>query len=269
MAVTSNTFGMQRVFKVKIFDLADGSCLGMLTNLKDSNLSMTGELVYATGGDGNPKLVGFGHSKAAMLTTNNALVDFGVAGAILGSDYIVGVNTNYVYTDVVTVTTNAGVTEFTALGSVGAEIGFAYVQNADGTLGKKLEQAGTASAGKFAYAVGTKALTFFAGDVPTGSKVIVFYNATTSATTRTLLDKSNVFSKEVKVVADGIMKDPCTGTEYGAQVIFHKAQTSNNMELALSADGDPVVMNAEFEALLACNSNDLVEIIVYDPEETV
>lgn len=269
MAVTSNTFGMQRVFKVKIFDLVDGTCLGMLTNLKDSTLTMTGEIVYVTGGDGNVKIAGFGHSKAAMLTTTNALVDFGVAGAILGSDYVSGSNKNYVYTDVITVTGTSANTEFTALGSVGAEIGYIYIQNPDGTLGTKLEQAATASAGKFAYAFATKALTFFAGDVPTGSKVVAFYNATTGTSTRTLKDKTNVFSKEVKLVADGIMKDPCTGAEYGAQVIFHKAQTSNNMEFALSADGDPVVQAAEFEALRNCVSDDLVEIIVYDPEETV
>lgn len=269
MAVTTNTYAIQKVFTIRAFDLVTGECLGQFKDLKDSNLSVNSELVYAQGGVGNPKIVGFGHSKTAMLTANNALVDFGTAGIILGSTPVVGTNTNLTITDVLTVTTNAATTTYTALGTAGTEIKFAYLKNADGTLGTKFTQAATPSTGKFSYTVGTKALAFFAGDVTSGAEVVVFYKATAGATTRTIADKINVFAKQVKVVADTLVTNTCDGTEYGAQLVIHKAQTSNNMELALSADGAPTVQNVEFDALKSCTSNNLFDLIVFDSTETV
>lgn len=272
MSVNTSTYAVQRVFTIRAFDLVTNECLGTLKDLKDSNLAFGGDIVYAQGSPGNPKIVGFGVNASSTLSATNALLDFGTAGIILGATPIIGTNTKYVHTDILSpagATPTTVTTTYTALGTVGAEIKYVYIQNTDGTLGTKLTQNGTVSAGKFTYTAGTKTLTFNAGDIPTGSKIVMFYNAQTSATTRQISKKTDVFPKQVKIVADTLFKDTCTGVEYGGQVIMWNAMPSQSLEFALSADGEPAVMAVEFEALKNCTSTDLVTMLVYDTGETV
>lgn len=268
MAVTTNTYAVQRVFTIRAFDLVTNECLGTLKDLKDSNLSMGGELVYATGGVGNPKIVSFGHSAMAKLTATNALIDFNTNGIVMGAVPTIGTSTKYVHTDFMTAGTNTATTQYTALGTVGAEIKYVYTLNADGSLGTKYTQNATATTGKFAYAFATKTITFFTGEVPVGTKLVAFYNCTLGLTTRTIAKKTDVFPKQVKLVADTLFKDTCTGVEYGGQVIIWNAMPSQTLEFALSADGEPAVQAVEFEALKNCLSNDLVTMMVFDQTET-
>jgi hypothetical protein len=239
-----------------------------MKDLKDSNLSFGAELVYATGSPGNVKICSFGHSSMSKLTATNALIDFNTNGIVMGAVPTIGTTNKYVHTDYVTAGTNTATSTYTALGTVGAEIKYVYVLNADGSLGTKLTQNATATTGKFAYAFATKALTFFAGEVPAGAKLVMFYNCLLGASTRSINKKTDVFPKQVKIVADTLFKDPCSGVEYGGQIIMWNAQTSPNLEFALSADGEPAVQAIEFEALRNCVSNDLVTMMIFDQTET-
>lgn len=272
MSVNTSTYAIQKVFTIRAFDLVTNECLAELKDLKDSNLSFGGELVYATGGVGNPKIAGFSHSNTAMLTATNALINFGASSLVLGATPIIGSTTKYVYTDVISpagATPTTANTTYTAIGTAGSEIKFVYIQNSDGTLGTKLTQNGTVSAGKFTYTAGTKTLTFNSGDIPTGSKIVCFYNATLGSSSRTITKTTDLIPKQVKIVADTLVKDTCTGVEYGAQVTIWNAQTSPNMEMALSADGEPAVQGIEFEGLKNCLTNDLATMVVFDSSETV
>lgn len=164
-----------------------------------------------------------------------------------------------------TIGTNAATTTYTALGTAGSEIKQLYVRNTDGSLGTKyVQMTGTPTTGKFVYNPGTKALTFFAGDLAAGSKIVAFYNATAGATTQTITSTTDRFAKNVKMVATGLARDICTGVDYKCQLIFYKAKISNGFEFALSADGDPSVQSLEFEALKACGSTDLWDLIVFE-----
>lgn len=190
-------------------------------------------------------------------------------GTQMGSTPITGSNTDYMYPDVIAVTSDVGATRFTALGVAGAEIKFLDLLLSDGSLGTRLTQAATPSAGKFMYTPGTKAINFFAGDVVSGTNVFGSYNATTGASTKTITSKVNLFAKNVKVVIDGLVRDTCTGLDYKAQIIFFKAKASNKFDFTLTADGQPAVQNLELEALKSCGSDDLVKMIVFDDDETV
>jgi hypothetical protein len=123
---------------------------------------------------------------------------------------------------------------------------------------------GTPTAGKFTYNSGTKALSFFAGDVTSGGQVVAFYKATAGAATQTVSSMSDVFAKNVKLVATGLVRDICTGVDYKAQIIFYKAKVSNGFEFALTADGDPAVQSIDFEALKDCGSTKLWDLIVWE-----
>jgi hypothetical protein len=264
MAVTSR-FAIQRVFDLTLFDLSTNECLGIMDNLKTTTFTQEGEVVYAQGGAGNPKIVGFDHSKAARFTCESATFDNLAFGAQLGATPVLGANTNIVITDVIAGGTNTATTTYTALGTAGSEVLFVYKRNADGSLGIKFTQmTGTPTTGKFIYTAGTKTLNFYAGEVSTTDTLVTFYRATAGATTLTTSSFTDVFAKSVKLVATGLVRDICTKVDYKAQIIFYSAKLSNAFELTLTADGDPAVQSIEFEALKSCNSTKLWDLIVWE-----
>lgn len=77
--------------------------------------------------------------------------------------------------EIVTVYSGTATLTGTPVGTAGAEIGFVYKKNMNGSLGTKYEQDATASGtGKFSYA--DKTTTFFEGDVTDGDEIVVFYD---------------------------------------------------------------------------------------------
>lgn len=264
----STRFAIQRIFDLALFDLSTNECLGIMDNLKTTNFTQEGEVVYADGGAGNPHIVGFDHSKRARFTCESATFDNLAWGTQVGATPLTGTNTNIVVTDVLTpvagTPTNV-ITTYTALGTAGSEILFAYKRNSDGSLGTKFTQmTGTPTAGKFVYTVGTKTMAFYTGEVTATDQIVVFYRATAGATTLTTSSFSDKFAKTVKLVATGLVRDVCTKVDYKAQIIFYNAKMSNNFEFALAADGDPAIQSIEFEALQACGNTKLWDFIVWE-----
>lgn len=47
--MVSSKFAIQRVFTVRLFDLDTGACTGLLEDLKQSNFSHDGVIVYSQG----------------------------------------------------------------------------------------------------------------------------------------------------------------------------------------------------------------------------
>ena len=62
MAIDTSKFAVQQIFVVDAFDLDDGSLITRFEDLKNATLSNNGTVVYAQGGVGNPKIIGFCHS---------------------------------------------------------------------------------------------------------------------------------------------------------------------------------------------------------------
>jgi hypothetical protein len=261
---TPNQWAIQRVFKIRLFDLITGANIGYLEHLQNSDFAADGVVVWADGGPGNPHLVPFDHSKKATLTCQSAAWDDAALGTQIGSSPTVGTNTNLVITDILTVTTNAATTTYTALGTVGNEINYVYLRNPDGSLGTKFTQDATASASKFTYTPGTKALAFFSGDITTGSEIVVFYNATAGSTTRTLSSYTDKFAKSVKMVADGLVRNIYNDQDYAMQIIFYKGKVSNKFDFKLAANGAPSVQNFDIEAAQQPGTTKLWDLIVYD-----
>jgi len=264
----SDRWAIQRVFTADLFDLTNGMNIGHMSDLKESTFKQEATLVWVQGGPGNPKLLGFDHSKMASFAIKSAYFSSNVMGAQLGATPVTGTNANLVWTDTLTVTTSATPTAtatYTPVGTAGSEIKYAYVLNTDGSLGTQYTQmVGTATTGKFS--VSGKTITFAfadAGALPTGTQIAVFYNATAASDTVTVSSYTDLFAKNVKVVLNSLVRDLCTGLDYKAQIILYKAKASNNFTFTLTADGGPSVQDMELEALKSCSSTKLWDLIVY------
>lgn len=163
--------------------------------------------------------------------------------------------------EIVTVASNAATISETATGIAGAEIGYAYVVNDDGTYSTKLTQDTAASAGKFSYAA--KTITF--SGLEDGTKVAVCYEYVPSDAQLISVTADGIPATAL-VTAYGLAKDVCTGKLYPCQV-DGMAQVDANYTLDLSADGDPAVHALNLEFVKSCTSKRLYDFKIYTDEE--
>ena len=260
----SNRFAIQRVFDIYMFDLVTGESKGRMNKLKESNFTNEQTTVYADGGAGNPHIVGFDHSKMARIEASDATYNLPVMGTQLGTTPVTGENTDYVFEDKVYIASNAALTTYTALGTVGDEIKFVYELNSDGSLGTSYEQDTVLATGKFTYDYATKTVEFYAGDLADDTQIIMYYNCTTDSSAKTLSNYTNVFSDHVKMVAKGLVRDICTKEDSLCEIIFYNAKVSGNFNMSLASDGEVASQNVSFEALSSCDNDKLWDIIIAD-----
>lgn len=274
LAIDTSKFAVQQIFTVDAFSLEDGSLISRFEDLKNSTLNNNGTIVYAQGGVGNPKIIGFSHSKESTLEIESAVITGGALGIQTGSGLIEMTDaTEIPFDEVLTVVAGTdensnptATTAYTANGEVGNEIAFAYVLNTDGTTKTTLKQAATVGEGTFTYASATKTISFSADQVPVGSKVLVIYNPKVSNALR-ITNSTEVFAKNVRLHCRTLFRDTCTGRDYVGVLVIYKAKAGEEWSIALSADGDPAVHAISFEALKSCESPVLWDIFIYDTDD--
>lgn len=271
MAIDTSKFAVQQIFVVDAFNLDTGALIARFEDLKNSTLNNNGTVVYAQGGVGNPKIIGFSHSKESTLEVESAVITGGALGIQTGSGLIdLTSATDIPFDEVLTVTGEAAipeaVTTYTATGTAGSEIGFVYVLNTDGTTKKTIKQGGSAASGEFAYASASKKITFAEGDVVAGDKVLVVYYPTAS-TAYQISNSTEVFAQNVRLHCKTLFRDTCTGKDYVGVLVMYKAKAGEEWSLELSADGDPAVHAISFEALKSCESPVLWDIFIYDTDD--
>ena len=269
MAIDTSKFAVQQIFVVDAFDLDDGSLITRFEDLKNSTLSNNGTVVYAQGGVGNPKIIGFSHSKESQLSIESAVITEGAIGMQTGSGVVSLTDTNLIPFDEVLVASSKAdeaTTTYVAQGATGSEIGFAYLLNDDGTVKKTFTQDSVVSAGKFTYASSTRTLAFNSGEVPVGSKILVIYKPKISAA-KQITNSTETFAKNVRLNCKTLFRDTCSGKDYVGVLVIYKAKAGEEWSLELASDGAPAVHNITFEALKSCESPVLWDIFIYDTDD--
>lgn len=222
------------------FDIATGAYLFTLDELQSASIANSEEKQDITGKQGR-KLTSLKKNKSVVISGTNGLVSGGLFELQVGSKFENKV-TEVMWTDYLTVSGNAATTNYTAVGTEGAEISAVYVKNTDGTLGESLEQASTTESGKFAYAPSTKKLTFTG--LTDGTEVVVYYMRKIQA--NTLENLSDKYSGKCALYIDAMGEDKCANV-YRIQFYIPKADFSGEFSLEM---GDNQTVHAfEAEAL--------------------
>lgn len=261
----SNQFAMQKVFSVKGFDIETGELLLTLKKMKETTFTNGQETVWVTGSDS--RIASFDHSKTAMLSGASALISDELLALQTGEDVKnLSASTLFEYEDTLTITSNVATTTYTATGTAGAEVGFAYILDANGSSLATLTQDAAATPTKFTYTSGTKALTFFAGAYPDGTKVRVVYHPTASSLKK-VQSGSQTFAKTVRIVADCKLKDACNDKIIFGQLKADKGKISGAFEWSLTDGGEATVHNFECEFLESCDDDILWELLIVDPDD--
>lgn len=223
------------------FDIATGAYLFTLDELQNASISNTEEKQDITGKQGR-KLTSLKKNKAVTISGTNGLVSGGLFELQVGNKFE-NKATPVMWTDYLTVSSNSATTNYTAVGTEGAEISAVYVKNANGAMSDApMTQGATASANVFTYTPADKKLTFTG--LADGTEIVVYYMRKIQASV--LENLSDHYSGKCALYIDALGEDKCANV-YRIQFYIPKADFSGEFSLEM---GDNQTVHAfEAEAL--------------------
>jgi hypothetical protein len=259
---TPNRWGIREAGEVSFYSLSTGKAMVTLSTLKTSGVETTGETVYAQGGRGNARLIGFSSNRQATITLQDAIFDNTAIAMLTGNDLVAGVK-KVDLNELQTVTSNTVTLAKTPQGAIVS----VFKLNADGTNGQEYTL-GTPATNAMEYSVAGKVLTFHS-TVTNGTKFRIYYQANTATDAKTIKVTSDQFGKSFRVVMSVLVVDEFTKEAYEGQLRIPNAKFEDNFNLSFSADGDPAVLDLNMEILKSPTSTDMWELVVYDESAIV
>ncbi|HBY19450.1 MAG TPA: hypothetical protein DEG71_00240 [Clostridiales bacterium] len=254
---TPNRWAIRDSGEASFFSLVDNHAIVTLPSLKTTGVETTGTTVYARGGRGNAKLVGFSSDRESKLKLQDAIFDNHAVAMLTGNDIVTGVHKVDVHEIITTTSDKASVINT----PVGAIISV-YVVNADGTNGTEYTL-GTPATNPTEFSIVSKELTFPAATAD-GTKFRVYYFANTDATAKTVKVTSDMFGGSFRVVIDVLVVDEYTKAAYQGQLIIPNGKFEDNFNLAFAATGDPSMLDLNLECLKSPTSTTMWELVIYD-----
>ena len=221
------------------FAITGGAYRFTVDELQNVTISQSEEKTDITGKQGR-KLSSLKRNKAVSISGTNGLISGGLMELQTGCEFT-NKAVKVLWTDYLTVQSNAATTTWTAIGTSGAEIEALYTI-VDGALGTKLVQDSTTASGKFAYAPATKTLTFTG--IANGTEIMVVYKR--NITADVLENKSDSYSEKCVLYIDATAEDKC-GNLYHVQFYFPKADFSG--EFSIEMGDNQSVHNFDAESL--------------------
>lgn len=241
-----NDLALTSLETITAFDVVTGAYKFTLDELQKATLDNNEEKSEITGKHGR-KLSNLKRNKSVTVSGENGLVSGGLLEIQTGGTFE-NKATEILWTDYLTVTSNSATTSFKAVGTTGSEIEELYLKNSDETLGSKLEQAATATTGKFAYNPTSKALTF--EGIPDGTEIVVYYKRKIKGDV--LSNDSDNYSGKCTLYIDALAEDKCANV-YRVQIYIPKTDFSGAFSFEI---GDSQTVHSfEAEALAgACGA---------------
>ena len=235
-------------------DVGAGEPIVTLKSLKTTGVETTGETVYARGGRGNAKLVGFSSNRESTLSLQDALFDNEALAMLTGNDIFTGeveVDQHEVFT-----VGDATATESFTLAASPLDVSDVHAYKYVDGMKEGAELTKESLNGKDVE-IDTSAMS-------TDDQIIIYYTANTDSETSKVKVTSDNFGGTFKVVIDLIVVDAVTKAEYAAQMIVPNAKFEDDFNLDLAAEGDPSVLDLTLEVLKSPNNTDMWELVIYD-----
>lgn len=224
--VNVNDLTITSLETITAYDVVTGNYKFTLDELQNATIAQGQEVTDITG-KGGRKLSSLKKNKTVTISGSNGLISNGLLEVQTGGEFE-NKETEVLWTDHLTVNSQAATTEYIAVGTVGAEIKSLTVKNSNG-LWTELTQASAAATGKFAYAPDTKTLTF-STDVADGTEIAVTYMRKIKADV--LTNMSDTYSGKCTLYVDAIAEDKCARV-YRVQFFIPKADFSGEFSIEL------------------------------------
>jgi len=233
---------------ISAYTIKDANYLFTLDELQDATIEQTEDKQEVTG-KGGRKLSNLKRNKAITISGTNGLVSGGLLEMQTGGTFETK-TAKVMWTDYLTVESNAATSSYKAIGTKGDEIKELYVKNDDGTLGEEYSQGSAAASKVFTYAPDTK--TFAFSGVADGTEIVAIYECEI-ADAAVLENEADTYSGKCRLYIDVLAEDKCSNV-YHVQFYIPKADFSG--EFSLEMGDNQTVHSFEAESLAgACGKN--------------
>lgn len=220
-------YGSREIMDVVLKDVVTKEPKVYLESLTTSSLEVAGATVYARGGKGHPKLIGWDSEKDITMTMEDALISKESLGVLTGSKFAKAAKIVH-KKEVVTVDTDKKIT--LAHAPIASQKNFFY-KTSDGTsMDQKLEITTTAGA----ETIDVSTVTSLAS----GDQIIADYYYTTPNTTQSLTVSSDVFPGTYMLEGTTIWKNEA-GQDVEALYTIPKLKIQPGFTIGMASSGDP------------------------------
>ena len=257
MSSIAKRWAVRNVAKATFYDITTGKLLTYLENLKSSDIQVTSETVYARGGDGNPKLIGFSSNKEVKVNLSSAIFDNRAMALLTGNNIVTAIATVYRREIVIVNNKKATLSKKPKDGKLLA----LYVLGSDGVESTELTVGDTANENK--YSISDKVITVHSS-IADGTQLVAYFMVDTANTSQTITVSSDKFPAAFKLVMEVLVTDFATKALYPAQIVIPSAKMEDNWQFSFKPDGDPEPLNLPIEVLKPANSNDMFTLTIYD-----
>lgn len=240
-------FGIKEVADCIFFN-AQGKPELFFDTLKISNLENAASTVYANGGKGSGRLIGWDFGRTATFNMQDALLSEQSLAMLAGATVATGVQNIY-KREVVKV--DVGEVTLAETPLAGTIVAYA---SADGKFHGSELTVGTITAKDVAVSGGTPA-------VADGNTVIVYYQYASAATAKSVSISSDKFPAYYKVVADTVVRNE-SGIDEPFQIVISKAKLQVGFTLTMDAE-NVSVFDFNLDVFKADGSSEMVQLIKY------
>jgi hypothetical protein len=262
MAVT-NRWAVRDSAQATFYSLTTLKPMVTLRTLRTSGVETSGETVYARGGSGHSKLVGFSSNREARLNLEDAIFDNDALAMLTGNDIAEGAKEIH-YNESLTVASNAVTLTKTPNSSGMLAL---YEVNTDGTNSDEILAATPATPASGYYYISGKNITLNSGEFADDTILRAYYYVNTASDAKTVKVTSDMFGGSFKVVLDCIIRDEYTKSDYAGQIIVPNAKFEDNFSFSFASDGDPAVLTLPLEVLKSPTSTDMWYMVIYSEDD--
>ena len=258
-----NEFTITEFTDFEAYDRASGALDFRLEDMQNFTLNATQDKTALTGKNG--RIIGYKKQNKAITGEGTyGLISAGLMKAQTGGEITNG-KFKVKKSEIKNVTGGTVVTNATAVGVAGAEIGVIRVLNENGSIAEKYEQGVDADATHFSYDPATKTITLPTDAVKDGTNIEYAYEREVDGTM--LNDPTDNFSETREVWIHCFGTDACDNKYYAA-IYIPRADFSG--EFSIELGGDQTVHNFSFDAMTdLCHpekGSDLYQLIIYTDE---
>jgi len=251
-------WAVRNVAKATFYDIATGKLLTYLENLKSSDIQVTSETVYARGGDGNPKLIGFSSNKEVKVNLSSAIFDNRAMALLTGNNIVTGAATVYRREIVIVNNKKATLSKIPKDGKLLA----LYLLGSDGVESNELT-VGDTDNNADKYSISGNEINVHSS-IADNTRLVAYFMVDTANTSQTITVSSDKFPAAFKLVMEVLVTDFATKALYPAQIVIPSAKMEDNWQFSFKPDGDPEPLNLPIEVLKPANSNDMFTLTIYE-----
>ena len=222
---------INRILRGTLFDKATGEVIFSIDQISDPSLECSGEQVFVNDAMGQ-KIAAFDRTKDAKFTGSNAVVNFGLMAAQLGSDQEVANADNKIILPAFELIEVKDAAKVSLVNDPAGDLKYIYSTHSDKSKNKAYPAAVEASAE--AFSITGKEITLPTGAFQVGDYVAVWYDRESAEAVKVTNTAEN-FAKGGKFVLEVLAADICdVNTEYYAYIIFNNAKMDNAVTLTLT-----------------------------------